>query len=123
MNSHKWAIVLATLGAILLLVGILFGWRYSLKDLLGIDRTVRDAAIALWAFLLPAWFTFEEWWAPQDATQLATFRKNQQYARYGWTAAGGVIAILIGLGAPETQRTDVGPNKNAAPPVSPQPPR
>ena len=121
MNSHKWAIACATLGAVLLIIGMLFGWKYSLKDLLGVDRTARDAAIALWAFLLPAWFTFEEWWAPQDAGELANFRRGQQYARYGRTIAGGVVAILIGIGAPDIHRTDTGSNKSTAPPVSSQP--
>ena len=123
MNGHKLAIGSATVGAIVLIAGMLFGWKYSLRDLLGVDRTAREAAIALWTFLLPAWFLFEEWWAPSDdkPAELAKFRKNQQYARYGWTVVGAVVAILIGLTAPDVQRPNgISGNKGPTPPISSQ---
>ena len=59
-RAHQITIFGAIAGALLLLAGMLLGHDVSLKDAVGVNRSVRDVAIALWAFLLPAWFTLEE---------------------------------------------------------------
>lgn len=59
-RAHQITIFAAIAGALLLLAGMLLGHDVSLKDAVGVNRSVRDVAIALWAFLLPAWFTLEE---------------------------------------------------------------
>jgi hypothetical protein len=100
MRTHQIAVAIAIIGAVLLLACILFGWNVSLKEYVGVDRNLRDISLALWSFLLPAWFTLEEWWAPNDQVTLERFRKNQQHARYFWTVIGGAIAIIIGTAAP-----------------------
>ena len=83
--------------ALVLVAGMLFGYQYSLQRLFGIDRYVRDVCIALWAFLLPAWFTLEEaWFAPKDPDALARFREQQQKARMLWVVVGGAVAVIIG---------------------------
>jgi hypothetical protein len=95
------AICAATV-AILLLASMLFGHNLKLEAIIGVKRTARDIAIALWAFLLPAWFTLEEmWFAPKDAEKLAAFREAQQKARFTWVVASGAVAILIGTTAPQ----------------------
>ena len=101
MTTHKAAIIGSTFIGALLLVGALFGHGLSLNQLhMGVDRTLRDVSIALWIFLLPSWFTFEENFAPEDPDALVLFRKRQQTARGAWTIASGAIFIVV-LGKPE----------------------
>jgi formate-dependent nitrite reductase cytochrome c552 subunit len=70
-------------------------------DAIGIHRSLRDVAIALWSFLLPSWFTVEEaWFAPKDGAELNDFRELQRKARLTWTIAAGAVGILIGATAP-----------------------
>jgi hypothetical protein len=57
--GHIIAVLGATVAAIALFGSMIFGWNYYL-DAIGIHRSLRDVSIALWAFLLPSWFTVEE---------------------------------------------------------------
>lgn len=98
--SHKAAVLIATIGAIVLLAGILFG-NMPMPASVGSHLSVREACLAAWAIAVPAWFTFEEWWTPTDPEYEKTFRRNQQFARYGWLAAGLIIAAIIGTTIPE----------------------
>ena len=82
-------------------------WLEYYLDAIGIHRSLRDVAIALWSFLLPSWFTVEEaWFAPKDGAELNDFRELQRKARLTWTIADGAVGILIGATAPS------GPSQN-----------
>lgn len=95
--GHGAAMVLASLVGISLLIGMLWG-KDKLPESMGIpDKTVRQTCIALWVFLLPLWFTMEERWLPDAEEEIKQFRRTQQFARQIWTAAGGAVAIIIGL--------------------------
>jgi hypothetical protein len=99
-KAHIAAVVGAGFGAAILLATILFGWKCHLDSIIGVPRTARDIAVALWAFLLPAWFTLEEtWFAPTSEGDLIVFRERQRTARLTWLIAGGAVAIVIGLTA------------------------
>ena len=64
--GHMAAAGAATVAAAAVLAAMIFGWNYYL-DAIGIHRSLRDVAIALWSFLLPSWFTVEEaWFAPKN---------------------------------------------------------
>ena len=95
--GHLAAVLAATVAAMALFASMIFGWNYYL-DVVGIHRTLRDVAIALYAFLLPSWFTVEEaWFSPKDATKLENFRELQRKARLTWTIVAGAISIVIGI--------------------------
>jgi len=98
--GHIAAAAAATVAAAAILAAMIFGWNYYL-DAIGIHRSLRDVAIALWSFLLPSWFTVEEaWFSPKDAAKLDDFRELQRKARLTWTIADGAVGILIGATAP-----------------------
>lgn len=102
-KTHSWTIVAAAIVALLLLGAMLFGGRISLAESVGVERSLRDVAVALWAFLLPAWFTLEEaWFAPpsSQAQKLAAFHRSQRAGRITWTTVSGAVAIVIGSSAP-----------------------
>jgi hypothetical protein len=93
----------AIAGAAALLWAMLFGGGHSLEESLHVDRNLRDIAIALWAFLLPAWFTIEELWfspAANDKGVLEKFRADQNKARQTLVIVAGAVAIIIGATAP-----------------------
>ena len=99
---HKAAVILANCGGIALLLAMLFG-QQSLKPYIGVSRSLRDTAVALWSFLLPAWFIVEEaWFSPSsdDTQELLRFREAQRKARLTWLIVGGAVGIIIGLTAP-----------------------
>ena len=101
--AHLMAIAGACIAAAAILGSMLFGWDIYL-DSIGIHRTLRDVAVALWAFLLPAWFTVEEaWFTPKDPDLLNVFRERQSNARLTWTVAAGAVSVIIGMSAPSTQ--------------------
>jgi len=103
------AIALATLVALVLLAGMLFGHSATLERWTGLDSSVRDVCLALWAFLLPSWFTLEEaWFAPKDPDALADFYAVQKRGRITWLIVAGAVAILIGSTAPEAQQPEGG---------------
>jgi hypothetical protein len=98
--GHMAAAAAATVAATAVLAAMIFGWNYYL-DAIGIHRSLRDVAIALWSFLLPSWFTVEEaWFSPKDGAELNDFRDLQRKARLTWTIAAGAVGILIGATAP-----------------------
>jgi hypothetical protein len=98
--GHIAAVLGATVAAIALFSAMIFGWNYYL-DSIGIHRSLRDVAIALWAFLLPSWFTVEEaWFSPKDPAKLDDFRELQRKARLTWTIVAGAVGIIIGVTAP-----------------------
>jgi hypothetical protein len=117
--GHIAAVLAATIAAAAVLAGMIFGWNIYL-DTIGVHRSVRDVAIALWSFLLPSWFTVEEaWFSPKDATKLDDFRELQRKARLTWTIAAGAIAIIIGATAQSTDSSRAHTTNN--PPVSAPP--
>ena len=103
-RAHRAAIILAIAGAFCLLLAMLFG-NYSLADTpVHVPRTVRETAVALWSFLMPAWFTVEEaWFTPKadDPAAVEAFREGQRKARLTWLVVGGAVGIVIGLTAPK----------------------
>jgi hypothetical protein len=100
---HLLAGAAACIAALAILCSMLFGWNVYL-DAIGIHRTLRDVGVALWAFLLPAWFTVEEaWFTPKDPKLLDFFRERQSNARLTWTVAAGAVSVIIGMSAPSTQ--------------------
>lgn len=110
---HIGTVILAVVSAVGILLAMVFGHEATLESI-GVNRTVRDVAIALWAFLLPAWFTLEEaWFAPpdEDTDAVAAFQRLQTRGRLTWTIAAGAIAIVIGTSAPATAgaETDTAP--------------
>jgi hypothetical protein len=115
--SHIAAVLAATVAAAAVLAGMIFGWNIYL-DAIGVHRSMRDVAIALWSFLLPSWFTVEEaWFAPKDATKLDDFRELQRKARLTWTIVAGAIAIIIGATAQSTDSSSRAHTTNN-PPIS-----
>jgi len=117
--GHIAAVLAATIAAAAVLAGMIFGWNIYL-DTIGVHRSVRDVAIALWSFLLPSWFTVEEaWFSPKDAAKLDDFRELQRKARLTWTIAAGAIAIIIGATAQSTDSSRAHTTNN--PPVSAPP--
>jgi hypothetical protein len=95
--GHLAAVLAASVAAVGLFAAMILGWNYYL-DAIGIHRTLRDVAIALYAFLLPSWFTVEEaWFSPKDPARLESFRELQRKARLTWTIAAGAISIVIGI--------------------------
>ena len=100
--GHMAAAAAATVAAAAVLAAMIFGWNYYL-DAIGIHRSLRDVAIALWSFLLPSWFTVEEaWFSPKAGAELNDFRELQGKARLTWTIAAGAVGILIGATAPSS---------------------
>jgi hypothetical protein len=98
--GHIAAVVAASIAAIAVLAAMIFGWNIYL-DAIGVHRSMRDVAIALWSFLLPSWFTVEEaWFTPKDAAKLNDFRELQRKARLTWTIVAGAVGIIIGVTAP-----------------------
>jgi len=73
--GHIAAVLAATIAAAAVLAGMIFGWNIYL-DTIGVHRSVRDVAIALWSFLLPPWFTVEEAWFHQKMPQNSTIFVN-----------------------------------------------
>ena len=73
--GHIAAVLAATIAAAAVLAGLIFGWNIYL-DTIGVHRSVRDVAIALWSFLLPPWFTVEEAWFHQKMPQNSTIFVN-----------------------------------------------
>jgi uncharacterized membrane protein YfcA len=95
--GHLAAVLAASVAAVVLFASMILGWNYYL-DAIGIHRTLRDVAIALYAFLLPSWFTVEEaWFSPKDPAKLESFRELQRKARLTWTIVAGAISIIIGI--------------------------
>jgi len=95
--GHLAAVLTASVAAVALFAAMILGWNYYL-DAIGIHRTLRDVAIALYAFLLPSWFTVEEaWFSPKDPAKLESFRELQRKARLTWTIVAGAISIVIGI--------------------------
>lgn len=102
-KAHSWTVAAAAVVALLLLWAVLVGGRVSLAESVGVERSLRDVAVAMWAFLLPAWFTLEEaWFAPptHQSQKLAAFHRTQRAARITWTTVSGAVAIVIGSSAP-----------------------
>lgn len=101
--SHVAAIAAACAAALAVLGSMLFGWRVYL-DVIGIHRSLRDVGVALWAFLLPAWFTVEEaWFSPtNNPALLVVFRDRQSKARLTWTLAAGAVSVIIGMTSPSS---------------------
>jgi hypothetical protein len=95
--GHLDTVIAATVAAVALFAAMIFGWDHYL-DAIGIHRSLRDVAIALWAFLLPSWFTVEEvWFAPKDPVKLDEFRELQRKARLTWTVVAGAVSIIISI--------------------------
>lgn len=111
--THKLAIAIAVLGAIALLIGMATTVGDKPVSVLGFSgsMTIRKASVAVWAIVIPAWFTIEEWWAPTDPQALAAFHRSQGFARYAWLVAGIIVATIVGIQIPDTPK---------AMPVAPQ---
>jgi hypothetical protein len=73
---HLMAIAAACTLALAVLFAMLFGWNIYL-DPIGIHRTLRDVGVALWAFLLPAWFTVGHSLLQQTLTSLMFFERGR----------------------------------------------
>jgi len=95
---HKVAVGAATVGALLLVAGMIFGNHISFP---GGHGTIRDISIALWAFALPWWFEIEEWFAPDDEAGMKRFQRGQKFGRRLWIGVGAMVAIIIGVSAPQ----------------------
>ena len=88
---------------------MVIGPQLWVPPFLGGDRSWRQIALALWSFLLPAWFSLEEmWFAPIDKKQRESFAASQRKARATWVVAAGAVAILIGAApsSPAARRAD-----------------
>jgi hypothetical protein len=108
--THHAAVAAAILVALVIFYFMIFGSNIRLTRIAN-SRSARDVAIALWAFLLPAWFTIEDqvFGPPPGDTKYVEFHKGQEVARYLWTVVAGVIAIIIGASAPSLPENDDAP--------------
>lgn len=99
--SHRPVVIAANLIALGLLLAALFGHKILLDDYIGIHKSLREVAVALWALLVPGWFTIEERWAPpsSDQSALEAFRTAQQTGRTIWSVVGAAVFTVV-LAAP-----------------------
>ncbi|MDB5677449.1 hypothetical protein [Sphingomonas bacterium] len=98
MNRHSLAVVGINIVAIALIAGMLFGGRQPMPAALSIDRTVRDVSIALWSFIIPAWFTLETAaFAPRVDADKLVFYDKQRVGQLFATFVGTIVAIILGL--------------------------
>ncbi|MDX3899365.1 MAG: hypothetical protein QHC40_02450 [Sphingobium sp.] len=103
-GAHLPSIWAAIALAVILLIAILLGSGEPFPAGIGGKRSVRDVALALWTFLVPAWFMIEElWFSPpkSDPAAIERFLVAQHKARVTWTVIGGAVAIMIGVTAPD----------------------
>jgi len=107
MDVPHWVYVAgAIIIEVTLNVGILFGAEARFPKSMNIKQSVRDVCIALWAFLVPAWFQFETFiFAPTDkrSDAYAAFAHGQQSGQLVAAIIGGVVAIMIGATAPKVE--------------------
>src|SRR4051794_29277497 len=78
-SDHTWAAIGATVGAYLLLLGMLIGRGVSITDINNVSD-LRTICIAMWTFLVPVWFTVESMvWGPSadDTEGLTRFYHGQ----------------------------------------------
>ena len=123
--GHKWAVAGAVLVEVLLLVGILFGFKAHPTGI-GVDsKTIREVCLAIWVVAVPAWFTTESVAFspdPSDAKRVAEFARGQKVGQAIAALLGLVITTAIGL-SPQasTQRaatlTPVAQSSTQAPPA------
>jgi hypothetical protein len=123
-TAHRVVAVVSIFLALGALGCILFGWAVSMRDYLGIDKSLRDVAVAVWAFALPAFFVVEETWflpkvPPHTQQDVAQFYEDQKKARFTWLAIGGIVSVLIGLTAPTFPPAGSSPS---TPPAATPPP-
>jgi hypothetical protein len=87
------AVLGAVFFAIVILVGILFGSGHKLPFNVNDGQDIRTISLALWAFVVPSWWTLEEEIWPGSA-------QGQKGARLIWLVVGGVVLIIIGAAPP-----------------------
>ncbi|MBB4098376.1 hypothetical protein [Sphingomonas kyeonggiensis] len=112
MLPHKFAVTGAIFICTLLFSGILFGHHIYLDDALGVHRTLREACTALWAVLIPLWFTFETQSYAPDASEpqaLRSFIGNQKAGQLVTVGLGLVVAALLGFN-PNSDSSKLGEN-------------
>lgn len=100
MRLHSIAIAAVNVLAFLLILGMLLGGEVLMPEQFHIDRTVRDLSIALWTFIIPAWFSLETaTFSPRTggAAAKAKFYDNQRVGQIWATFVGTVVAIILGL--------------------------
>ena len=100
MRLHHIAIAAVNLVAVLLILGMLMGAEIKMPEILHVDRTIRDLCIALWSFVIPAWFVLETaTFCPRtdDLAAKTQFYENQRVGQMWATFVGTVVAIILGL--------------------------
>lgn len=117
-SVHKLAMAAASVVALLLLAGIVFGGETELSSI-GSTNTLRQSCLAIWAIVVPAWFVFEELWLPEDPVELKNFRRGQKYAHFAWMVAGLVVAAFIGIAPQSEEALQVPPAVNSQPASTP----
>lgn len=95
LPQHTTAILIATIAAVCLLLGMIFG-SAKLPSCVNGNMTYRQASIIIWTIALPAWFVIEDWWKPDDDAGLKEFRKNQDLAKHVWMVLGSIAAAIVG---------------------------
>jgi hypothetical protein len=93
---HRVAAYAATLGALALLAGALWGGNDHFT-VFGLDRTVRQVLVGLYSFLLPIWFALEQacWEPDKNDPNCGRFRRGQRIFRIIWIVIGGGVGIIV----------------------------
>lgn len=92
--GHRLAIVGANMVALAILAGIFLGNKESLPFNINTSQDIRTICLALWAFIVPSWWTLEEELWPGSAL-------HQKGARLLWVLVGGLSFIVIGTVPPK----------------------
>jgi hypothetical protein len=93
-RGHRLAVIGAVIVAAAILLGIVFGSGQKLPFNINANQDIRTICLALWAFVVPSWWTLEDEVWPGSA-------QNQKGARLIWLVFGGAVLIMIGATPPK----------------------
>lgn len=98
MPSHQNLIyIVLAVGAAMVIAMFLVGGR-STAD----GRSIRSILYTIWGSGVPAWFSFEAWYAPTDPSALAIFQNNQKFA--GIALAFVTLALGVAFNLPRVEQ-------------------
>jgi hypothetical protein len=100
---HWLAATLSTIVGFALLAGILLGNGKRLPLEINTTQDIRTICLAVWSFLIPAWFSLEDkiWTPPAGSAEEARYKRIQEGARYGWTIAAALVCLVVGATPPK----------------------
>ena len=103
MSGHRLGVAGAAMFAIALVLGILLGNGHQLPFGINTGQDIRTICLALWAVVVPGWWTFEEqvWPPPPAGPEKDQFERDQRSARAVWLMVGIVVCIVAGVTPPK----------------------